>query len=498
MKKVLMVFLIAMFIVAFAYSQSITVTNPHSGQTWYKGNTYTITWTKSGSMNANVKIRLYQGGVKILSITNSTPNNGSYSWPVPNSLPSGTYKIRVKTIDNAVYDDSEVFEIANPLPSGGSISITHPAAGECWEKGSTHTITWTKSGSMNANVKIRLFQSSTKVLNITNSTPNNGSYPWTVPTTLSDGTYYIRVKTIDNAVFDNGGYFYIKSSCDEGSGPSFDLGRFTAALDPVELAILMHGPGPISIGGIGSMKEVLEKQGVKIPIRVTLMRGREVVQDFGVFKPVLKRGRVFFNSMPATFSLKLTPKMKEIIGTHPEEFRLVIMSKGEVLAEKPLKLQERRRTIDSRLTTINPKIIKNIRVVGCPDPAVVDIKFSIVQRYSQFRGKVRITGVVKNVGKADYISKPGRQSIVLDAGDAAHPLKTIPFTNLKSGQSITISYELNWDSASPNEGEFPPTYRVYIVYDPDITMDSIKTNDDCNVNNNSMTKSGKAINDMLK
>ena len=375
-----------------------------------------------------------------------------------------------------------------------SITVTNPHSGDCWEKGHTYTITWTKSGNMNSRVKIRLFHGSTKIP-ITNSIPNTGSYSWEVPTDLVNGSYYIRVKTIDNAVEGNSEAFTITS---EGSCNQIINPHIVAGMNLAELAVYMHGPGPISIRGIGGIRNVLEKSKMRYPVNIKLMRGREVVQDFGVFTPVLKRGRVFFNSMPETFSLKLTPEMKELIGAHPEEFRLVIMSKGEVLAEKPLKLQKRRRVLDSRLTTINPKIIKNIKVVGCPDPAVVDIKFSIVQRYSQFYGKVRITGVVKNVGKADYISKPGRQSIVLDAGDAAHPLKTIPFTNLKSGQSITISYELNWDSASPNEGEFPPTYRVYILYDPDITMDSIKTNDDCNMGNNSMAKSGKAINDMLK
>ena len=31
-------------------------------------------------------------------------------------------------------------------------------------------------------------------------TDNDGSFSWTIPTNLSNGIYYIRVKTIDNKV----------------------------------------------------------------------------------------------------------------------------------------------------------------------------------------------------------------------------------------------------------------------------------------------------------
>ena len=212
MKKLLMFFLIAIFIVAFSYSQSITVTSPHSGDFWEKGKTYTITWTKSGNMNANVKIRLFQGGTKVLSITNSTVNNGSYNWTIPATIPNGSYKIRVKTIDNAVYDDSDVFTIANTPAQTASITITNPHSGQTWYKGNTYTITWRKSGNMNANVKIRLFQGGTKVLSITNSTVNNGSYNWTIPATIPNGSYKIRVKTIDNAVYDDSEMFRIENA----------------------------------------------------------------------------------------------------------------------------------------------------------------------------------------------------------------------------------------------------------------------------------------------
>ena len=46
--------------------------------------------------------------MKVLGITDSTPNDGSYTWTVSMSIPSAiNYSIRVKTIiDNLVWDDS--------------------------------------------------------------------------------------------------------------------------------------------------------------------------------------------------------------------------------------------------------------------------------------------------------------------------------------------------------------------------------------------------------
>ena len=230
-KRILLFFVSVIFIVAMGYSQTITVTNPHSGDIWYKGSSYhyTIRWTKSGTMNANVKIRLYQGETRVLAITDSTPNDGEYEWSIPDIVDEGTYKIRVKTIDNAVYDDSDEFNISNVPSSSPTITVTNPNSGDVWYKGSSHhyTIRWTKSGTMNANVKIRLYQGDTRVLGITDSTPNDGEYEWSIPDIVDEGTYKIRIKTVDNEVYDDGENFEIR---EEAGGTSTGSGTLRSPL----------------------------------------------------------------------------------------------------------------------------------------------------------------------------------------------------------------------------------------------------------------------------
>jgi len=205
-------------------SGTITVTSPSIGITWFTGETYTITWDTQGSMNENVKIRVYQNSSHILSIVDSTPNDGSFSWTIPSNIPlASNYVIRVKTIDNLVYDDSDEFSITQ-----GTITVTSPSGGATWFTGETYTITWDTQGNMNDNVKIRVYQNSSHILSIVDSTPNDGSFSWTIPSNIPPASnYVIRVKTIDNLVYDDSDEFSITQGTITVTSPSGGATWFT-------------------------------------------------------------------------------------------------------------------------------------------------------------------------------------------------------------------------------------------------------------------------------
>lgn len=120
------------------------------------------------------------------------------------------------------------------------------------------------------------------------------------------------------------------------------------------------------------------------------------------------------------------------------------------------------------------------------DPAVTDIKFTTIKKTTG--DKLRITGVVKNIGGRNFNSGANQQFIQLwemRSGVDRHKLKDLPFTSLNAGQEIKIILEL--PALKPGK-EFPPDYQVVIVYDPDIYIDDNKTNDDSVSSNNSLTK----------
>ncbi len=216
MKRLLLFMLVIIITMGMLSAATITVTKPASGETVVKGSPYTIQWTKSGSQDASVKIRLYNtaGTIKILDITNSTANNGSFSWPVPNSVANGNYVVRVKTLDNVTWDDSGVFTISDVPSPAATITVTKPVLSETVAKGGSYNIQWTKSGPQDASVKIRLYNpaGTTKILDISNSTTNDGSFSWNVPNSVANGSYTIRVKTIDNLVGDDSSIFSIAAS----------------------------------------------------------------------------------------------------------------------------------------------------------------------------------------------------------------------------------------------------------------------------------------------
>lgn len=135
----------------------------------------------------------------------------------------------------------------------------------------------------------------------------------------------------------------------------------------------------------------------------------------------------------------------------------------------------------------------------CEDPAAQSITFEVVTRTSTFRGLVRITGTVRNLG-GDFDSNPGQQVVQLyeePLGGRARLVATQPFVDLAAGGEVRVSFERAWDASSPAEGEFPPNYLLVIDYDPDILTDGNANNDDCQTANNSLERSSSAINELF-
>ncbi len=85
-----------------------------------------------------------------------------------------------------------------------SITITAPAAGTSWARGTTQNITWTYTDAPGSAVRIRLFKAATSQGDIVVSAPigtnGAGSFAWAIPATLKAAeTYRIEVIVIGAA-----------------------------------------------------------------------------------------------------------------------------------------------------------------------------------------------------------------------------------------------------------------------------------------------------------
>ena len=196
---------------------TITVTSPSSGDSFALGANCPIRWSNSGSSGSYVQIQMdYGSHDSPLTIVSSTSNDGSYDWTISSDIvPRTNYHITLtSTSSSSVRDDGGSFSITSNSPVSTSIVVTSPSSSSSWRVGTQHTIEWTTSGSVGSNVKIEYDQSShTSMHTVVTSTPNDGSYSWTLPSDLLTGSYYVRVKsTTISTIYDDSPGFQITTA----------------------------------------------------------------------------------------------------------------------------------------------------------------------------------------------------------------------------------------------------------------------------------------------
>ncbi|MFA5392699.1 MAG: DUF2341 domain-containing protein, partial [Candidatus Paceibacterota bacterium] len=153
------------------------------------GSDETIYWDTIGTIN---KVKLEYSKDDFVSdvntIVDNLANSGSYLWTVPRDC-SSAVKIRVLNYSDAeVYDDSEEFAI-------NGLTLTSPNGGQSWAIATSHDITWNSVALASANVKLEYsVYNGASWDEIIASTPNSGSYSWTIPNNgVSDGEALVRI-----------------------------------------------------------------------------------------------------------------------------------------------------------------------------------------------------------------------------------------------------------------------------------------------------------------
>jgi len=96
-------------------NQSITITNPSGGETWLKGNSYTIRWTSTG-ITGNVQVRLdYPGKSNTIGYVDISTGELTFtvptSWPSRNDWAAAVTAFGVTPGGGDIYDWSEKIKI---------------------------------------------------------------------------------------------------------------------------------------------------------------------------------------------------------------------------------------------------------------------------------------------------------------------------------------------------------------------------------------------------
>jgi subtilisin-like proprotein convertase family protein/pimeloyl-ACP methyl ester carboxylesterase len=97
-------------------------------------------------------------------------------------------KVRI-VADGAAHSPTDI-TITQQGTIPATIRVVSPNGGESWQAGSTHTIQWTLSGNVGANVKIELYKGGALQTTIAASTANDESHSWAIPGDLAVGSDY--------------------------------------------------------------------------------------------------------------------------------------------------------------------------------------------------------------------------------------------------------------------------------------------------------------------
>jgi hypothetical protein len=99
-----------------------------------------------------------------------------------------------------------------------SITVTSPNSGETWQRGTTHTVTWSYTGSPGTKVKIVLLKGDIEVGTIADSAPIGsggiGSYTWSISSFGTTGSdYKVRIQSISQpSIIDVSNIYFTISS----------------------------------------------------------------------------------------------------------------------------------------------------------------------------------------------------------------------------------------------------------------------------------------------
>ena len=113
---------------------AVTVISPNGGESFEKGSSHDIAWSRSGDAGAFVNIDLLKGGAVNGIIASSTSNDGLFSWIVlPTQAAGADYRIRITSTSNGSITDvsNATFSIvATPPPpvTLTGLSISGPAS----------------------------------------------------------------------------------------------------------------------------------------------------------------------------------------------------------------------------------------------------------------------------------------------------------------------------------------------------------------------------------
>ena len=195
MKKMLMLTLLVMGVIAILPAQKVTVLSPNGGEVLVNGTPMLITWSYSKLSGNETMLIALEGSADFGPIAYSKVSAGSIEWPAGKKMdgsfakPAGGYRIIIELIDyNSAFDLSDQpFTIAAPV---SVVALMTPNGGETLEKGKEFDIRWSCAGRAGY-VTLSLIKDEQLLGTIAENLPAAGlTYRWNTGLPLLNGVNY--------------------------------------------------------------------------------------------------------------------------------------------------------------------------------------------------------------------------------------------------------------------------------------------------------------------
>jgi hypothetical protein len=175
---------------------AVTVVKPNGGEVFYEATQDTIRWTATDEVavdSVNIYYSTDGGSTYPYTISTSEPNDGEYPWTIP-AMYSVTCKVKVIGYDPFFNEGEDVsdadFTIAPPPDiTPPEVTVVRPNGAEVFFVASEDTIRWIATdneGVDSVNIYYSTDGGSTYPYTISTSEPNDSTYIWTIPSTLSE------------------------------------------------------------------------------------------------------------------------------------------------------------------------------------------------------------------------------------------------------------------------------------------------------------------------
>lgn len=181
---------------------TITVTRPASGDTFFIKHKHPIYWEWLGGFST-ARIRYSRdGGGSWSTITTSTANTGYYLWTCDTFPTSNALISVISNLNSGTYDYSGQFVIADTTPLVAPLRVLAPLANDTFAIGSNRYITW-HSQTFESPDQVHLSYSIDGGPWVGIGTVANGqkSYLWTVPNYVTNNCR-IRVADVNGSALD--------------------------------------------------------------------------------------------------------------------------------------------------------------------------------------------------------------------------------------------------------------------------------------------------------